>query len=83
MSVEHVDVLIVGAGLSGIGAGYHLQVDCPDKDVRDARGPGSHWRGLGSIQVSGHPVGLGHVQRAGRIEFSTIGPVLDAVHVAA
>ena len=31
MSVEHVDVLIVGAGLSGIGAGYHLQVDCPDK----------------------------------------------------
>jgi cation diffusion facilitator CzcD-associated flavoprotein CzcO len=31
MSVEHVDVLIVGAGLSGIGAGYHLQVDCPEK----------------------------------------------------
>jgi monooxygenase len=31
MSVEHVDVLIVGAGLSGIGAGYHVQVDCPDK----------------------------------------------------
>jgi monooxygenase len=31
MSVEHVDVLIIGAGLSGIGAGYHLQVDCPDK----------------------------------------------------
>jgi ribulose 1,5-bisphosphate synthetase/thiazole synthase len=22
---EHFDVLIVGAGLSGIGAGYHLQ----------------------------------------------------------
>jgi cation diffusion facilitator CzcD-associated flavoprotein CzcO len=31
MSAEHVDVLIVGAGLSGIGAGYHLQADCPDK----------------------------------------------------
>jgi monooxygenase len=31
MSLEHLDVLIVGAGLSGIGAGYHLQVDCPDK----------------------------------------------------
>src|ERR1700674_1090272 len=28
---EHVDVLIVGAGLSGIGAGYHLQHGCPDK----------------------------------------------------
>jgi monooxygenase len=28
---EHVDVLIVGAGLSGIGAGYHLQTNCPGK----------------------------------------------------
>jgi monooxygenase len=31
MSPEHVDVLIVGAGLSGIGAGYHLKATCPDK----------------------------------------------------
>ena len=31
MSIEHVDVLIVGAGLSGIGAGYHLQSECPNK----------------------------------------------------
>jgi cation diffusion facilitator CzcD-associated flavoprotein CzcO len=31
MTMEHVDVLIVGAGLSGIGAGYHLQADCPGK----------------------------------------------------
>jgi monooxygenase len=29
MSLEHVDVLIVGAGLSGIGAGYHLQTARP------------------------------------------------------
>lgn len=29
--MEHVDVLIVGAGLSGIGAAYHLQQKCPDK----------------------------------------------------
>lgn len=28
---EHFDVLIVGAGLSGIGAGYHLQKKCPTK----------------------------------------------------
>ena len=28
---EHLDVLIVGAGLSGIGAGYHLQQKCPGK----------------------------------------------------
>ncbi|MGY4423525.1 cation diffusion facilitator CzcD-associated flavoprotein CzcO [Bradyrhizobium sp. JR6.1] len=27
----HFDVLIVGAGLSGIGAGYHLQTNCPDR----------------------------------------------------
>ncbi|TKT72376.1 NAD(P)/FAD-dependent oxidoreductase [Afipia massiliensis] len=28
---DHFDVLIVGAGLSGIGAGYHLQKNCPGK----------------------------------------------------
>jgi cation diffusion facilitator CzcD-associated flavoprotein CzcO len=28
---EHVDVLIIGAGLSGIGAAVHLQRDCPDR----------------------------------------------------
>ena len=31
MTNEHFDVLIVGAGLSGIGAGYHLQANCPGK----------------------------------------------------
>ena len=31
MTQEHFDVLIVGAGLSGIGAGYHLQENCPGK----------------------------------------------------
>ena len=28
---EHVDVIVVGAGLSGIGAAYHLQSMCPDR----------------------------------------------------
>ena len=28
---EHVDVLIVGAGISGVGAAYHLSQQCPDK----------------------------------------------------
>jgi cation diffusion facilitator CzcD-associated flavoprotein CzcO len=32
LTVQHFDVVIVGAGISGIGAGYHLQQDCPDRD---------------------------------------------------
>jgi monooxygenase len=28
---EHVDVVVVGAGISGIGAAYHLQTLCPDR----------------------------------------------------
>ncbi|MGU2436105.1 NAD(P)-binding protein, partial [Pseudomonas aeruginosa] len=31
MPVEHLDVLIVGAGLSGVGAAYHLMKHCPGK----------------------------------------------------
>src|SRR5262249_29788947 len=31
MAAEHFDVLIMGAGLSGIDAGYHLQKLCPRK----------------------------------------------------
>ena len=43
MSNEHFDVLIVGAGLSGVGAGYRLQTSCPDKtwailEAREAMG---------------------------------------------
>lgn len=29
--MEHLDVLIIGAGLSGIGAGAHLRMECSDK----------------------------------------------------
>jgi monooxygenase len=31
MPIEHFDVVIIGAGLSGIGAGYRLQTRCPRK----------------------------------------------------
>jgi monooxygenase len=42
-TAEHVDVLIVGAGLSGIGAAHHLQTRCPQVsyalfEARDAIG---------------------------------------------
>src|SRR5439155_18057581 len=41
--IEHLDVLIVGAGLSGIGAAHHLQSAFPDRtyailEARDAIG---------------------------------------------
>ena len=29
--VEHFDVLIVGAGISGIGSAHHLREQCPEK----------------------------------------------------
>ena len=40
---DHIDVVVVGAGLSGIGAGYRLQTECPDRryailEARDAIG---------------------------------------------
>jgi len=43
MTIEHFDVLVVGAGLSGIGAGYHLKTRCPGRtyailEGRDAIG---------------------------------------------
>ncbi|MBK6574806.1 MAG: NAD(P)/FAD-dependent oxidoreductase [Sandaracinaceae bacterium] len=31
MTSEHVDVLIIGAGLSGVGAAWHLRDKCPSK----------------------------------------------------
>ena len=31
--IEHTDVLIVGAGLSGVGAACRLRQECPDKSV--------------------------------------------------
>jgi cation diffusion facilitator CzcD-associated flavoprotein CzcO len=44
--LEHFDVLIVGAGLSGIGAACHLQTECPGKSfaILEARGAsGGTW----------------------------------------
>lgn len=40
---EHIDVLVIGAGLSGVAAGYYLQANSPDRsyailEMRDAIG---------------------------------------------
>ncbi len=46
-AVEHFDVLIVGAGISGVGGAYHLTQQCPDKSfvVLEAQGDfGGTWR---------------------------------------
>ena len=41
MIAEHFDVLVVGAGISGIGAGYHLQQNCPDRSYAILEGRSS------------------------------------------
>ncbi len=44
---EHVDVLIVGAGISGIGAAYHLGKECPSTRymiLEEQDGFGGTWR---------------------------------------
>ncbi|MGW0694903.1 flavin-containing monooxygenase [Streptomyces sp. NPDC002738] len=43
---EHIDVLIIGAGISGIGAAYHLQTEQPTRSyaILEARGAsGGTW----------------------------------------
>ncbi|WP_439101147.1 flavin-containing monooxygenase [Congregibacter sp.] len=44
---DHVDVLVVGAGISGIGAGHHLRERCPEKSfliLEDKADFGGTWR---------------------------------------
>src|ERR1051326_953617 len=41
MVVEHFDVLIVGAGLSGVGAACHLRRKCPEKSFAILEGRGA------------------------------------------
>ena len=56
--VEHLDVVVVGAGISGIGAGRYLGVEHPPEDLRGAGGScGLRWD-VGPVPLPRHPLGL-------------------------
>ncbi len=76
MEREHVDVLIVGAGLSGIGAACHLQCRVPRQELRSARGTSEQRRHLGPVPLPRHPLGLGHVH-AGLLVHALAGGQVD------
>jgi len=63
-SIEHVDVLIVGAGISGIGAASYLQKMQPTKTFAIVEARARHRRNVGPVPVSGNSFGLrsAHVQ---------------------
>src|SRR6201992_3575641 len=46
MTIEHFDTVIIGSGLSGIDAAYHLQTSCPGKSyviLESRRAIGGTW----------------------------------------
>ena len=57
LATEHVDVLIVGAGISGIGCAYYLQKEHPGRSY-DPRGARRHRRHVGPVPLPRDSVGL-------------------------
>ena len=53
---EHFDVLIVGAGISGVGGAYHLTKQCPGTRFVVLEFEGHLWRHLDHPPLSGHPL---------------------------
>ena len=74
---EHVDVLIVGAGLSGIGAACQLREHLPDQERRDPRGARGQRRHVGPVQLPRHPLRLRHVHL--RLSAGGPGPATSAL----
>ena len=58
---DHVDVLIIGAGLSGIGAAAQLTREHPGRIVRGPRAARGQRRHVGPLPLPGHPLRLRHV----------------------
>ena len=58
---KQVDVLIVGAGISGIDAAYRLKTRCPGKSLAILEAPGPHRRHLGPVPLSRRALRLRHV----------------------
>ena len=67
-AATHHDVIIVGAGLSGIGAAAHLQDALPGQALRHPRGARRDRRHLGPVPLSGHPLRLRHVHARLRVQ---------------
>jgi len=61
MQSEHVDVLIVGAGLSGVGAACHLEANCPGKTyaILEARVLRDDGEPLPGLYAAGEVAGFG------------------------
>ena len=62
MNAPHFDVLIIGAGLSGIGTGLPDAAAVPKQDDRGVRTARAPRRNLGPVPLSRGPFGFGHVQ---------------------
>jgi glycine/D-amino acid oxidase-like deaminating enzyme len=62
-SAEHVDVLIIGAGLSGIGAAAHLAKDLPAGARRTAAPARDRSTGI-AVRPSHGPGAAGTTRRA-------------------
>ena len=68
MSVQHVDVLVIGAGISGIGAAYHLQVESPNRTYLILEGRADIGGTWDSVPVPGHPLRQRHAHARFRVQ---------------
>jgi 2-polyprenyl-6-methoxyphenol hydroxylase-like FAD-dependent oxidoreductase len=54
--IEHFDVVIVGAGISGVGGAYHLTKQCPGTSFVVLEAQVKLRRDLAHPPLSGHPI---------------------------